>query len=64
VAVVEQHAAPQSDDIRQRIRPLEPLGKLRYDSEIVIDAEERIVEELMRLLRCFVSAHTWIEIDR
>ncbi len=64
VAVVKQHAAAQMRHIRERIGLLERFRELGNDPQIAVDADEAVVEELMRLLRDLVGTDARIEVER
>ena len=49
-AVVKQHALTQVRDVGQRIRLLERLGEVRHDTQLFVDVDKRVEEQLMNLL--------------
>ena len=63
-AVVKQHAAAQVRHVRDQVRLVERLGKLRHHPELVVDANQRAEEELVDFLRRGVGPHARVEIDR
>ena len=63
-AVVKLHPAANPRDVGERVGTLDRLGQVRHDAEIGIDANERVVEQLMNLLRRLVGSNPRIEIHR
>jgi hypothetical protein len=61
---VERDAAAQPRDVGQIVGMLERLGQLGHDAQLIVDVHERVVEELVRLLRHLVHADPRIEIHR
>ena len=63
-AVVEAHVGPQVCHKRRRVPGFEALGHFRHDLELVVEAYERRVEQLMDTLARLVAAHARVEIGR